>query len=186
MLIRENQNNTNSFKFRFKSDKKLNDISNILPIIEKGQSRDNFSKYEIKIKENNSVDSELLFEEIKSDITLTEYFYNNCELIKNYAYKEDSNMSHRFYMEDKSRSIINFNQDGNNSIFCLFDGHGGKQVSSYLQSNFPLFLKEHLPSSNITQTRIITNIVVKIDVKIAQKRWKNQNSLLLALPVKEQ
>ena len=184
MLIRENQNNTNSFKFRFKSDKKLNDISNILPIIEKGQSRDNFSKYEIKIKENDSVDSELLYEEIKSDITLTEYFYNNCELIKNYAYKEDSNMSHRFYMEDKSRSIINLNQDGNNSIFCLFDGHGGNEVSIYLQNNFHYFMKEHLPFDSENYELFFKKLFNDIDLKLQTLNYYSVGSTASIIYIK--
>ena len=39
-------------------------------------------------------------------------------------------------MEDKGKSIRNFNNNSNKLLFCLFDGYGGDEASSYLQKNF--------------------------------------------------
>lgn len=44
-------------------------------------------------------------------------------------------------MEDEGRVIENFNGDPNKILFCLFDGHGGGQVSKFLQEKFYLYMK---------------------------------------------
>ena len=51
-------------------------------------------------------------------------------------------------MEDKSRVIQNINGDKNNHLFCLFDGHGGVNVSQFLQENFYKYFKEIFPITN--------------------------------------
>ena len=51
-------------------------------------------------------------------------------------------------MEDKSRVVQNINGDKNSHLFCLFDGHGGVNVSQFLQENFYKYFKEMLPMSN--------------------------------------
>ena len=47
-------------------------------------------------------------------------------------------------MEDKGKSIENFNGDPNKLLFCLYDGHGGAEVSQFLQDNFSIYLKKML------------------------------------------
>ena len=47
-------------------------------------------------------------------------------------------------MEDKGKSILNYNNDKNKLLFCLFDGHGGDEVSTYLQKNFFKMMKKYL------------------------------------------
>ena len=86
-------------------------------------------------------------EKISND-TLEEYYIENDswnDLLKNYAYKENANARFRDYMEDKGKSILNFNSDPDNALFCLFDGHGGGEVSKFLQNNFAKYMKEALP-----------------------------------------
>ena len=61
-------------------------------------------------------------------------------LKKEYAYKEDSNSRFRDYMEDRGKAIDCFNNNPNDALFCLFDGHGGGEVSKYLQENFHLVI----------------------------------------------
>ena len=80
-------------------------------------------------------------EEKYRGMNLPEYYVDKCSLVLNYAYKEDSNSHYRDYMEDKERAIENLNYDENNAIFCLFDGHGGGEVSTYLQKNFAIHMK---------------------------------------------
>ena len=48
-------------------------------------------------------------------------------------------------MKDKGRVIENLNDDENNILFCLFDGHGGGEVSTYLQNNFSNHMKNIFP-----------------------------------------
>ena len=93
-------------------------------------------------KENES------FQEKISDTNISEYYEQNCSLIKSFAYKENPNRGYREYMEDKSRSILNINGDKNSHLFCLFDGHGGAKVSQFLQDNFHKLFKKMLPFSN--------------------------------------
>ena len=57
-----------------------------------------------------------------------------------YSYKQESNSCYRDYIEYQGNNI-NYYSIIINSIFCLFDGHGGKEISTYLQNYFPLFLK---------------------------------------------
>ena len=76
-------------------------------------------------------------EEITSDINAKQFHrISNGGLVKSYAYFEDSNHGNRDYMEDKGKSIENLNGDPNKILFCLFDGHGGGDVSEFLQQNF--------------------------------------------------
>ena len=95
----------------------------------------------------NDNNNELAKEKI-SDINTSEYFDENCSLIKSFVYKENPNRGYRDYMEDKSRVVQNINGDRNSHLFCLFDGHGGANVSQYLQENFHKYFKDILPLSN--------------------------------------
>ena len=83
-----------------------------------------------------------------SDDELKEYYIERCGVILEYAYKEDRNCLHKINMEDKGKSIINFNNDSNKVLFCLFDGHGGDEVSSYLQKNFGNKMKSYINREN--------------------------------------
>ena len=49
-------------------------------------------------------------------------------------------------MEDKGKSIDGFNNSNDSGVFCIFDGHGGNEVSSFLQKNIVNYLREY--SSN--------------------------------------
>lgn len=87
--------------------------------------------------------------EIISDSNAKQFHrISNGGLVKSYAYFEDSNHENRDYMEDKGKSIENLNGDPNKILFCLFDGHGGGDVSEFLQQNFHLYMKKMLPFNN--------------------------------------
>jgi serine/threonine protein phosphatase PrpC len=66
-------------------------------------------------------------------------------LVKSYAYYEDQNVRNREYMEDQGRSVENLGGDPNKMIFCIFDGHGGGEVSKFLQEYFHTYMKQLLP-----------------------------------------
>jgi serine/threonine protein phosphatase PrpC len=110
-------------------------------------NRNNFNNYDYKKNINNDYNNEYSKEKI-SDINLTEYSDENCSLIKSFSYKENPNRTYRDYMEDKSRVIQNINGDKNSHLFCLFDGHGGDNVSQFLQENFYKYFKEMCPITN--------------------------------------
>ena len=86
-------------------------------------------------------------EEILSDDSLKEYF-KECRggIVKDYAYYED--IGKRDYMEDQGKAVENFNGDPNQILFCLYDGHGGTEVSKFLRDNLQNYLKEMLPFEN--------------------------------------
>ena len=86
--------------------------------------------------------------ECESNDDLKEYYVEKCDIILEYAYKEDINIFHKLNMEDKGKSIINYNNDPNQILFCLFDGHGGDQVSIYLQKNFGKIMKKYINESD--------------------------------------
>lgn len=123
------------------------------------------SKYRRNRENNNTkeIASNLNGEKI-SNIDLTEYYEENCKIIKNYAYKENQNIKYRDYMEDKGRAILNIKGDPEKVLFCLFDGHGGDQVSKFLQNNFINYFKEMLPFDNVNESliRLFKNLDQKL------------------------
>ena len=93
----------------------------------------------------------------------SEYYVNNSWSVLEYAYKEEPNSKYREYMEDKGKSIDGFNNNNNIGIFCIFDGHGGREVSTYLQKNIINYFKEFLMEDNIENNLI--NLFQIIDEK---------------------
>jgi serine/threonine protein phosphatase PrpC len=127
LLNNENFPKTNNFNKKIsKTEKELNFIKN--------------SKKDI-IKHKNSKKEYL---EMISEDSLNEYYVKKCNIILEYAYKEERNHLNRTYMEDKGKSILNYNNDKNKLLFCLFDGHGGDEVSTYLQKNYFKIMKKYL------------------------------------------
>ena len=99
---------------------------------------------------------------------ITPFFTNNGEILSNtkcqeyyrvtstapvtsYGYSQNQNVQHRSYMEDEGRVIENLNGDPNKILFCIFDGHGGGQVSKFLQENFGKYMKKIQNYKNIIE-----------------------------------
>ena len=81
--------------------------------------------------------------EILSNIKCTEYYRETKTApVTSYGYSQNPNAGHRKYMEDEGRVIENFNGDPNKILFCIFDGHGGGQVSKFLQENYGTYMKK--------------------------------------------
>ena len=113
----------------------------------------------IQQKENIQV------QEIISKNESVEYsMENQSGVIVDYAYCEAPNSEYRDYMEDRGKAIENLNNDPNKALFCIFDGHGGKEVSQYLQDNFHIYLKQMLPFKRPFED--ITNLFRLLDEKI--------------------
>ena len=103
--------------------------------------------------------------EITSDNNSTEYYKESKGgLVKSYAYCEEPNLNHRQYMEDQGIAIENFNNDPNKILFGLFDGHGGGQVSKFLQENFATYMKQMMPFNDYFQNFI--NLFKILDEKV--------------------
>ena len=81
---------------------------------------------------------------IESSKTLACYTVKKTTSVVEYSYKEDQNRKFKEAMEDKGKSIDNFTNDPNQSLFCLYDGHGGEHVSRALQTHFDSIYKKKL------------------------------------------
>ena len=110
------------------------------------------------------------YNEIVSDNNLKEYFRtSNGGLVKSYAYYE----CHADKNKDNIRFKIieNFNGDQNKMLLCLFNGHGGNEVSTYLQYNFDKYMKRSLPFKDIPQD--LTKLFKFLDEKIEELNAPN-------------
>ena len=88
---------------------------------------------------NNKISQIIEYETIKESYTI-----KHCNCVLEYSFREDQNIDSEILMEDKSKSIENFNNDKNQMLFEIFDGHGGDEMSSYLQNNLAKIYKQNL------------------------------------------
>lgn len=86
------------------------------------------------------------------------YCIKKCEAVIEYSFREDQNIDSRITMEDKSKSIENFNNDNRQILFELFDGYGGDDISNFLQQHFAVTYKKFLDNTrgNIADSLIET------------------------------
>ena len=139
----------------------------------------NLNNYNYNYKTNsyNNYSSPKKIEEIISNDSLDSYYLNNStKIIKDLAYKENPNARYRDYMEDKGKSILNFNSSENNALICLFDGHGGHEVSKFLQENIAKFWKEILPLNYSNYENKIKNIFLSTDQKLKENNFYQTGS----------
>ena len=92
-----------------------------------------------KPKKNFIKNQIIEYETIKESYTI-----KHCNCVLEYSFREDQNIDSETLMEDKSKSIENFNNDKNQMIFEIFDGHGGDEMSTYLQANLAKIYKQNL------------------------------------------
>jgi len=123
--------------------------------------------------------------EIISDNNSTEYYKESKGgLVKSYAYCEEPNPNHRQYMEDQGIAIENFNNDPNKIIFGLFDGHGGDQVSKFLQENFAIYMKQMMPFNNYFQDFV--NLFKTLDEKVKELNCPDAGSTATIVYIERQ
>ena len=123
-------------------------------------------------------------EEISDNNSKEYYRESKGELIKDYAYFEDANKDNRDYMEDQGKSIDNFNGDSNKLLFCIFDGHGGGEVSKYLQENLPIYMKKMLPFKNHFSD--ITKLFKLLDDKVKDLNVEDVGSTATVIYIEKQ
>ena len=108
--------------------------------ISKQYYNDENSKFIKKAKKNKNIISQIIeYETVKEN-----YSFKQCNCVLEYSFREDQNIDSELLMEDKSKSIENFNNDKNQMIFEIFDGHGGDEMSTYLQNNLAQIYKQNL------------------------------------------
>lgn len=109
----------------------------------KNESLDSFNTQE-NYQKNQTITPFLTINgEIMNNTQCTEYFRETSTApVTSYGYSQNQNAEHRKYMEDEGRVIENFNGDPNKILFCIFDGHGGGQVSKFLQEHFGAYMKK--------------------------------------------
>ena len=137
-------------------------------------------KEELLLKEKKEEDIEYI-----SDDELKEYYVENCNVILEYAYKEDINCSHKLNMEDKGKSIINFNNDSKKLLFCLFDGHGGDEVSTYLQNNFGKIMKKYINNSGDDEEINFDKLFKEIDEEFKNHKYYQIGSTATIIYIKK-
>ena len=125
-----------------KKNKKINESTYIKRpfVIEDKQNKNSkFIKKSHNKKIKNVQNQAIEYETVKENYTI-----KHCNCVLEYSFREDQNIDSETIMEDKSKSIENFNNDKNQMIFEIFDGHGGDEISSYLQNNLAQIYKQNL------------------------------------------
>ena len=121
--------------------------------------------------------------ELRSNSKSEEYFrQTNTAPVKSYGYYQ--NQGRRHYMEDEGKVIENVNGDPNNILFCLFDGHGGGQVSKFLQNNFGHYMKKILHSDDYNLAFI--NLFHQIDKDIKKLNCPSVGSTATIVFIEQQ
>ena len=90
------------------------------------------------------------------------YTIKHSQIVSNFAYIENQNISYKEKMEDKGICIEHFNSQVNQALFCLFDGHGGDLVSKHLQKYFYKVYQRVLNA--------MTNVSIEKAMRIAFKQ----------------
>ena len=110
-------------------------------VITKSPNFENEENYYYNNNNNNSIyrsnkktkKSFLKNQVIEYETIKESYTIKQCNCVLEYSFREDQNIDSETLMEDKSKSIENFNNDKNQMVFEIFDGHGGDEMSTYLQ-----------------------------------------------------
>ena len=121
-------------------------------VITKSPNFENEENYYYNNNNNNSIyrsnkktKKSLLKNQVIEYETIKEsYTIKQCNCVLEYSFREDQNIDSETLMEDKSKSIENFNNDKNQMVFEIFDGHGGDEMSTYLQANLAKIYKQNL------------------------------------------
>ena len=129
-----------------KKNKKMVESTNIKrPFVIESTKSNNNSYYNentkfMKNKKYKNIQNQVIeYETVKEN-----YSFKQCNCVLEYSFREDQNIDSEIIMEDKSKSIENFNNDKNQMIFEVFDGHGGDEMSTYLQNNLAQIYKQNL------------------------------------------
>ena len=96
------------------------------------------------------------------------YSIKSCSTVLEYSFREDQNIDSQANMEDKSKSIENFNNNKNQMLFELFDGHGGEDISNFLQQSFAQIYKQYLEINNYEIPKSLSDSFKEADEMIKE------------------
>ena len=134
-------------------------INNNLPGNQNQFNNNNNQNNNNSIIPNNTTNNN----EITNDNNLKDYYRKcNGNIVNNYSYYEYNNKNNKDYINFKI--IENISGDPNKILFCLFNGHGGAEVSKYLQENIALEMKNILPLKEVSKD--FTKLFILLDEKI--------------------
>ena len=188
-----NQNLSYSYNFPERLSQNLPKSNNIRRpfVIEKKPYKENdkFIKKGQNKKAKNLTRQAIEYETIKEN-----YSIKHCNTVLEYSFREDQNIDSEALMEDKSKSIENFNNDINQMVFEIFDGHGGDEMSTYLQMNLAQIYKQNLLLNKGDIASSLKNAFVDADDEMKNQlnveglgstgtlvhiKWESENNLVV-------
>ena len=188
-----NQNLSYSYNFPERLSQNLPKSNNIRRpfVIEKKPYKENdkFIKKGQNKKAKNLPSQAIEYETIKEN-----YSIKHCNTVLEYSFREDQNIDSEALMEDKSKSIENFNNDINQMVFEIFDGHGGDEMSTYLQMNLAQIYKQNLLLNKGDIASSLKNAFVDADDEMKNQlnveglgstgtlvhiKWESENNLVV-------
>ena len=114
---------------------------------------------------------------IENEIVKNNYYIKLKTISLEFSFMENINIQFEKTMEDRSKSIINFNNNPSEILLEIFDGHGGYSVSSYLQANFSKIYQKSLNESQNNIAKSLSMAFSKIDEDLRkQPKIENQGS----------
>ena len=156
------ESNTPSQKENSNKKYSRKDINMVNDKFSKSNSNKKTKNYKIS-DENYNPNFAIEYETVK-DI----YSIKSCNTVLEYSFREDQNVGSQPLMEDKSKSIENFNNNINQMLFELFDGHGGEDISNFLQQNFAQIYKQFLEINNGDIPKSLSNSFKEVDEMIKE------------------
>ena len=186
--IYENNNIKNATEeVKFENDESDNNDNK-----EENNSKENIINFEED--ENNNDILEIESKAIEYETVNSNYSIKQCNSVLEYSFREDQNISYCSLMEDKSKSIENFNNNRNQMLFQLFDGYKGEEIPNFLQQNFTHIYKQYLEETkqniprSLVKTFKETDEIIKKLPNIEGKCstgtvihiiWENKNKLMV-------
>lgn len=103
-------------------------------------------------------------------------FSKDTTSVKDFCIREEQNSSNRDYMEDYTKVIDKFAGNKNIGLFCIFDGHGGKETSSFLVEKLPEVIESNIRKiGTLKETKLIEDALIasfeEVDSIIGKSYW---------------
>jgi serine/threonine protein phosphatase PrpC len=203
----ENNNNLNDSdnnSFNNNNNKKYEELNFSNEIYDMNDNF-NFNKEDKSTEDNNVLNNEeaddnynnnedILSKAIEYETVNSCYSIKQCNTVIEYSFREDQNISYCLFMEDKSKSIENFNNNKNQMLFQIFDGFKGEEVSNFLQQNFTHIYKQYLEETKGNIPRSLVKSFKEIDEELKKISniegksstgtvihiiWENKNKLMI-------
>ncbi len=136
-----------------------------------------------KINKSLLSKSAIISQELSLDITKIsskpKSLCKDSSSVKDYCVFEEQNNSTRKYMEDYTKVIDKFAGNKNIGLFCIFDGHGGKETSSFLVDKLPEVIESNIRKlGTLKDAQLIENALInsfeEVDSMIGKSYWGDE------------